>query len=84
MVSGAETIFLDVRETWEHQLRRIDPSILIPVGHLPRRINELESDRDREIIVYCAHGNRSKTAVRFLRSQGYNAVNMSGGIQFWK
>ncbi len=84
MAMGENPVFLDVREEFEHRSKRIEPSKLIPLGELPRRLGELATFKSREIIVYCAHGNRSKLAVRFMNEKGFNAVNMTGGIKLWK
>lgn len=74
---------LDVREVFEHQTQKIPGSALIPLGELQRRIGELEKHRDKEIIVYCHSGSRSMSACKFLHTQGFNVVNLSGGILRW-
>lgn len=74
---------LDVREVFEHQSQKIPGSTLIPLGDLPQRLSELEKYRGKEIIVYCRSGSRSMSACKFLQSQGFNAVNLSGGIIRW-
>jgi rhodanese-related sulfurtransferase len=79
---GQTVTFLDVREQWEYDLARIEGSILIPLGELQQRINDL--DQDSEIIVYCHHGVRSFQATMFLRQMGFNKVqNLAGGIDAW-
>jgi rhodanese-related sulfurtransferase len=42
-------------------------------------MNELP--RDREILVYCAVGQRAYYATRALRLNGFNAQNISGGMR---
>ncbi len=74
---------LDVREVFEHQSQKIPGSTLIPLGELPQRLSELEKYRGKEIIVYCRSGSRSMSACKFLQSQGFNAINLSGGIIRW-
>lgn len=72
---------LDVREPHEYQTANLG-GYLIPLGQLPNRFQEL--DRDREIIVYCHHGIRSRYAVEFLRQNGFtNVRNLVGGIDQW-
>ena len=40
--------------------------------------------RDRELVLYCHHGTRSRAAAEFLVTQGYETVwNLSGGIDAW-
>ena len=82
MDAGTAPTILDVRERSEAAESRIAGSILIPLGELPRRLDEL--DRDRELVVHCKSGARSARAVAMLREKGYaKAVNLSGGILSW-
>lgn len=77
-----EFFLLDVREPDEHEEFHIDGSTLIPLGQLPRRLGELP--RGRRIAVYCAVGGRSGRATEFLRAQGFDAVNVRGGVRAWR
>jgi sulfur-carrier protein adenylyltransferase/sulfurtransferase len=72
---------LDVREPWEHQIARISSPMLVPMNELPGKIDAL--DKSQEIVVYCHHGVRSDMAAEWLRSQGYPAKNLIGGIDRW-
>lgn len=79
---GRELVVLDVRETYEHEIGRIEGSVLIPLGQIPERATEL--DRDILIVAQCHHGVRSAQAVAFLRQQGFARVtNLAGGIDAW-
>jgi rhodanese-related sulfurtransferase len=62
-------------------------------GHIPGarhvELNELTGEADRlgkqqKIVVYCRTGNRSGMASEALRSGGFDAVAMDGGITAWK
>lgn len=72
---------LDVREPEEHALARVDGGVLIPLGELGARLSELP--KDRPLVVMCHHGIRSAHAVHHLREAGFDAVNLSGGIDAW-
>jgi adenylyltransferase/sulfurtransferase len=74
---------LDVREPFEVDIASIPgTSQLIPLGQLPDRLNEL--DTDEEIVIYCRSGNRSQQAARMLRAAGFrNVRNLEGGIIGW-
>jgi rhodanese-related sulfurtransferase len=75
-------IFLDVRTQEEWNQGRIARSILIPLDVLPSRMNELP--RDKDIVVVCRSGARSKEGTTLLRQAGFTRVTcMSGGIQAW-
>jgi len=80
--AGDALLVLDVREPNEYQINRIDGSVLIPLGELPRRYQELP--RDRRIITQCKVGARSAKAMEFLKSVGFEDVlNLRGGILEW-
>jgi len=51
----------------------------IPLSVLRTRAEELP--RDREIWVYCAAGQRSYYAARFLAQRGFRVRNLSGGFK---
>jgi len=75
---------LDVRQPEEHALVSLPNSTLIPLGELLSRVDEIETWRDEEVVVYCHHGIRSAQAVAQLRAMGFmNVENLSGGIDRW-
>ena len=77
-----DILLLDVREPFESHICKIEGSKLIPLGDLPKRVNEL--DTAREMVVYCHTGVRSAQAVRFLKGMGFRKVkNLTGGIRAW-
>jgi adenylyltransferase/sulfurtransferase len=81
-LDAKEDVFvLDVREPHEYQICNIGGH-LIPLGDLPRRVNELDSSR--EIVAHCRSGVRSAKAVDFLQQAGFKKVhNLAGGILAW-
>lgn len=82
MDAGEPLVILDVRETVEYQINRIEGSQLIPLGELPRRIGEI--DRAAFIVCQCKVGGRSAQAAAFLRANGFERVaNLTGGILAW-
>lgn len=79
---GDKFILVDVREPHEYQIARIPGSILIPLGDLPKRLNEI--DPNAEIVMHCKMGGRSAKACDLLKQNGYTKVrNMKGGILAW-
>jgi molybdopterin/thiamine biosynthesis adenylyltransferase/rhodanese-related sulfurtransferase/molybdopterin converting factor small subunit len=79
---GDPFILIDVREPHEYQICNIPQAKLIPLGDLPKRVNELDSAA--EIIAHCKSGMRSAKAVDFLKQSGFRKVrNMKGGILAW-
>ena len=78
----ADLHLLDVRERDEWQAGHIAGSQHIPLGQL--RVRLAEVPKDRIILAVCRHGNRSDAAVRGLRTLGYTAENLEGGVTAWK
>jgi molybdopterin/thiamine biosynthesis adenylyltransferase/rhodanese-related sulfurtransferase/molybdopterin converting factor small subunit len=79
---GDVLTIVDVREPSEYQINRINGSILIPLGDIPKRYVEL--DPNDEFVMQCKVGARSAKAADFLRSKGYKKVsNLRGGILDW-
>jgi len=82
--AGENIMLLDVRQPAEYAEQHIPNSILIPLGELPERIDEIEEYRDKEIVVICRSGNRSGQACMFLTMSGFeNVLNMRGGMLQW-
>ncbi len=81
----ADLVLLDVRTRaeWKGSRGHINGAILIPLQELNTRFPELNEMKNKEIIVYCRTGNRSRVATALLREKGFNAVNMLGGMQAW-
>jgi molybdopterin/thiamine biosynthesis adenylyltransferase/rhodanese-related sulfurtransferase len=78
-------VLLDVRESDEYDDGFIPGALWIPRGKLELRIEDAIPERDREIVIYCAGGNRSALAARTLKDLGYsNVASMAGGWNAWK
>ncbi len=84
-LDAGKIVLIDVREEWENKLTKIDGSLLIPLRQLPYKINEIKKlAKEKDIVVYCHHGNRSAFAAELLRRNRIkNARTMSGGIEDW-
>jgi adenylyltransferase/sulfurtransferase len=82
---GDRPFILDVREPNEYEICRIPGTVLIPLGELPRRLNELpQGPGAPDIVVHCKMGGRSAKAVRTLTEKGFTRVqNLKGGILEW-
>jgi adenylyltransferase/sulfurtransferase len=80
-----DVFLLDVREPGEVQIAKIPGGVLIPLGELPKRMDELPQGATApDIVVYCRSGMRSAKAVSLLKSKGFTRVqNLKGGILDW-
>jgi len=80
--AGEDLVLVDVREDWEWEKSHIEGAIHIPLGELPRRLDELEPEQTT--ILYCHTGERSVDACLILWDAGFRKVrNLMGGIDLW-
>lgn len=79
----ASVVYLDVREPHEWNLFHIPGAVHIPLGTVLESVSD-SVGRDKQIVVYCARGNRSAIAADRMQKMGYsNVVSMSAGIRGW-
>ncbi len=72
---------VDVRERHEYAAGHVAGALLIPMGQLTGRVQEL--DRSRPVYVICATGNRSLAMTDLLRTFGFDAWSVAGGTAGW-
>lgn len=81
-ITKTDPLLLDVREPWEFRICQIEGSQLIPMGQIPAAMNAL--DPERETVVICHHGIRSRQVAMYLDYQGFSTViNLAGGVDAW-
>jgi rhodanese-related sulfurtransferase len=80
--NGKSPVLLDCREPFEWRQVRIPGSLHIPMNSIPYRLAELDGEAD--IVVVCAHGNRSYDVASFLSERGFAARSLQGGIVAWQ
>ena len=81
VVRGGATL-LDVREGGEWKSGHAPGAIHLPLADIdkaPRRLRQ-----GRPVVVMCASGMRSRTAAKHLRSLGWDAASLSGGVGAWQ
>ncbi len=75
---------VDVREREEFIEGHLPDAVNLPRGFLELRIENVTSDRETPILVYCGGGVRSALAAKTLRLMGYvNVTSMSDGYRGW-
>ena len=85
--AGVPLYLLDVREQFEWEQVRIPAGDKLTVVHMPMNTiphNLAQLPATSEIVVLCAHGNRSYGVTHYLREQGFQARNLIGGITQWQ
>ncbi|WP_370221818.1 rhodanese-like domain-containing protein [Cytobacillus sp.] len=81
IAAGKPLNLIDVREVDEIKEGKIPLAIHIPLGLIEFRMHELDN---KEYVMVCRSGSRSGLAARFLESQGFSVINMSGGMMNWE
>src|SRR4051812_19470760 len=77
-----DAVVLDVREDDEWVHGHIEGATHIPMGDVPARLDELpEGD---PLYVTCRGGGRSARVAAWLNENGFDAVNVGGGMGEWE
>ena len=74
---------IDVRESFELFMGKVDGSINIPLGSIPASLDRLK-ELSKPLVFVCASGNRSGQAVAYLQSLGWTDVYNGGGWKTYK
>lgn len=76
-------MLLDTRTNKEYDAGHIPGAVHIPLADIGAKAKKIR--KDKEIVVYCASGNRSIWAIKRLMGMGYtNLWNLKGGFSAWK
>ena len=76
-------IILDVRAQEEYDEGHIPGAIVISHEEIEEKAEEVLTDKDQLILVYCRSGRRSKIAAEALVELGYTNIKEFGGIIDW-
>ena len=79
-------LLLDVREDDEWAAGHIDGAVHVPMGRIPHQL-QLDPGPitpDTPVVVVCKVGSRSAQVTAWLLRQGYDAVNLAGGMLAWE
>ncbi len=78
----AGAFFLDVRTDSEYAEAHIQNSVLIPLDELENRLDQVP--RDRDVVVVCRSGARSREGAAVLQKAGFSRVScLRGGLLAW-
>jgi rhodanese-related sulfurtransferase len=81
----AAAVLLDCREDGEWAAGHIDGAVHIPMNQIPTRISDGSNALapERQIVVVCRVGSRSAHVANWLNRNGYDALNLDGGMLAW-
>ena len=76
-------IILDVRTQEEYDQGHIPGAIVISHEEIAEKAEDVLTDKEQLILVYCRSGRRSKIAAEALVELGYTNIKEFGGIIDW-
>jgi sulfur dioxygenase len=79
-------LLVDVREAHElaGPLGHIEAVRHVPIGELISRIDELEAEKNRDLVIVCRSGSRAHTAAQIMMKAGFPRVHvLRGGMLAW-
>ena len=83
--SPAGALILDVRTPAEFEAGHVPNALNIPHDELASRLEELDSEMDRPVVVYCRSGKRAGLAGSVLLAAGYTDVlHLEGDMAAWQ
>ena len=78
-------VLIDVREPDETARGTIPGAVTIPRGKLELDIDQVTSDKDKKVVLYCGGGSRSALAASALKKMGFrNVISLATGYRGWK
>ena len=78
---GPDVSIVDVREVEEYGEASVPGTLNIPLSRFQQSLGDVPIGRT--VYVMCASGGRSSRATAHLAAEGYDAVNVMGGITEW-
>ena len=84
LINSEGGVFVDLRDAAAFKKGHIADSVHIPLPKLSGRQGELESYRDKPVVLVCNMGQQAGAAGKQLRTAGFNKVyKMAGGMMEW-
>ena len=85
LINTEQAVTVDLREPKELADGKLPGAVHIPLSQLKDRVGELEKFKERPLILYCARGQRSRSAGSVLGRAGFTKLfNLTGGHKAWK
>lgn len=85
LTNDPNTVVIDMRNHYEYEVGHFEKAIEIPSDtfreQLPMAAEMMESDKDKNIIMYCTGGIRCEKASAYMLHRGFkNVFHLEGGI----
>jgi len=76
-------VLIDIRTDKEYENGHIPGAVHVPLADIGDKVKKIR--KEKELVVYCQHGNRSIWAIKRLMGMGYkNLYSIKGGYNAWK
>jgi rhodanese-related sulfurtransferase len=76
---------IDVRDKQDADKGMIPQAVNVSRGMLEHNIDQVTTDKNRKIVLYCGGGSRSALAAASLKKMGFkNVISLAGGYRGWK
>ncbi|HUP91432.1 MAG TPA: rhodanese-like domain-containing protein [Solimonas sp.] len=84
LINDRDPVILDVRPTTDFKKGHLLNAVNLPLTKLDENLGAAAKDKSKPVLVYCALGGTSVTAVEKLRKGGYTEVYpLRGGLNAW-
>lgn len=81
LVDGGAPL-IDVRESAEWNAGHAPQAVHVPMSRLADLVHRVP--KGQQVVIVCRSGNRSGHVVRALVAEGYDVVNLAGGMHAWR
>lgn len=83
-VNADSAVVVDLRDEKEFKAGHIAGALNIPHSKVASRAEELESSREKQIILVDKFGQHTGAVGKHLQSLGYSAARLKGGMAEWQ
>ena len=84
LVNREGAMLLDIRDSKDYSSGHIAGAVSMPVSSIDARIGELESQKDKPVVLVCKMGQHASATGRKLKALGFeNVRRLSGGMSEW-
>ena len=82
-LDAKSSLFVDIRDPGSYQQAHIPGAIHLSDANIQEFLQNTAKDRD--VVVYCYHGNSSMGATGYFLENGFtNVASMMGGFEAWR
>jgi rhodanese-related sulfurtransferase len=80
-----DVVVVDVRTGFEYHGGHIRGAVSIPLHRLPFRLRAVQGQEDKELVLICLTGHRSRLGGLILEAAGFpHVTNLDGGMAAWR